>query len=56
MTSITDFIARWKASGGSEQAKSQLFLAELVLDLPPPDTSLEINEENTYSFEHWMLP
>ena len=29
MIGITDFIARWKASGGSKQANSQLFLAEL---------------------------
>ena len=53
MSGITDFITRWKASGGSEQANSQLFLAELcaVLDLPPPDPSRPVNEENTYSFE-----
>ena len=53
MRGITDFIARWKAFGGSEQANSQLFLAELcaVLDLPSPDPASEINEENPYSFE-----
>ena len=53
MGSITDFITRWKASGGSEQANSQLFLAELcdALDLPRPDPARPINEENTYSFE-----
>jgi len=53
MSDITDFIARWKASGGSEQANSQLFLAELcaVLDLPPPDPARPVNEENLYSFE-----
>ena len=53
MSGITDFIARWKASGGSEQANSQLFLAELcaVLDLPTPDPARPINEENLYSFE-----
>lgn len=53
MGNITDFITRWKASGGSEQANSQLFLAELcdALDLPRPDPSKPINEENTYSFE-----
>ncbi|GHV52055.1 hypothetical protein FACS1894206_00130 [Deltaproteobacteria bacterium] len=50
---VTGFISRWKVSGGSEQANSQLFLAELcaVLDLPPPDPSRPVNEENTYSFE-----
>lgn len=53
MGNITDFITRWKASGGSEQANSQLFLAELcdALDLPRPEPSRPINEENTYSFE-----
>ena len=53
MSGITDFITRWKASGGSELANSQLFLAELcvVLDLPPPDPARPINEENFYSFE-----
>jgi hypothetical protein len=50
---IAGFITRWKASGGSEQANSQLFLAELcdVLDLPRPEPAHPINEENTYSFE-----
>ena len=53
MQKINDFIARWQTSGGSEQANSQLFLAELcaVLDLPPPDPAKPVNEENTYSFE-----
>ena len=53
MSGITDFIAHWKASGGSEQANSQMFLTELcaVLGLPQPDPAREINEENTYSFE-----
>ena len=50
---ITDFISRWKASGGSEQANSQLFLTELcdALELPRPEPSKPVNEENTYSFE-----
>jgi len=53
MNDITEFITRWKNSGGSEQANSQLFLAELcaVLDLPPPDPARPINDENLYSFE-----
>ncbi|MCL2876931.1 MAG: class I SAM-dependent DNA methyltransferase [Betaproteobacteria bacterium] len=53
MTAVADFIARWKASGGSEQANSQLFLAELcdVLELPRPEPARPINEENTYSYE-----
>ena len=53
MNEIGEFIARWKASGGSEQANSQLFLAELcaVLGLPIPEPAKPVNEENTYSFE-----
>ncbi|MDL2290822.1 DNA methylase, partial [Desulfovibrio sp. OttesenSCG-928-F20] len=53
MGNITDFITRWKASGGSEQANSQLFLTELcdALDLPRPEPAKPINEENSYSFE-----
>jgi hypothetical protein len=53
MSGITDFITRWKSSGGSEQANSQMFLTELcaVLDLPPPDPARPLNEENIYSFE-----
>jgi hypothetical protein len=53
MSGITDFIRRWKASGGSEQANSQLFLTELcdALDLPRPDPARPVNEENIYSFE-----
>ncbi|MDR0827648.1 MAG: DNA methylase [Desulfovibrio sp.] len=51
--SISDFITRWKKSGGSEQANAQLFLAELcdVLSLPHPDPAQPVNEENAYSFE-----
>jgi hypothetical protein len=53
MSGITDFITRWKTSGGSEQANSQLFLTELcdALELPRPDPAKPVNEENTYSFE-----
>ena len=53
MGNITNFISRWKSSGGSEQANSQLFLAELcdALDLSRPEPSKPVNEENVYSFE-----
>ena len=53
MNAITNFISRWKISGGSEQANSQLFLTELcdALELPRPEPAKPINEENTYSFE-----
>ncbi len=50
---ISDFISRWRASGGSEQANAQLFLTELcrVLELPEPIPAGEVNEENLYCFE-----
>ncbi len=50
---IADFMKRWAASGGSEQANAQLFLSQLcrMLDLPEPDEARPVNEENTYSFE-----
>ena len=52
-THLADFIARWSASGGSEQANAQLFLAELcdVLGVARPAPATPINEENVYSFE-----
>ena len=52
-TRISDFIKRWRDSGGSEQANAQLFLTELcdVLSLPKPEPARPVNEENTYSFE-----
>ncbi len=53
MSSLADFISRWRASGGSEQANAQLFLAEFcdLLDLPRPEPARALNEENSYSFE-----
>ncbi len=50
---VTDFIQRWRVSGGSEQANAQLFLTELcqVLDLPVPAPAVDVNEENFYCFE-----
>ncbi|MCL2075618.1 MAG: class I SAM-dependent DNA methyltransferase [Betaproteobacteria bacterium] len=53
MSGITDFIGRWKVSGGSEQANSQSFLKELcdVLDLQQPDPADPVNEKNAYVFE-----
>ena len=49
----SDFIERWSKSGGSEQANSQLFLAELcdVLGVSRPEPATPENEANTYSFE-----
>ena len=47
MSKISAFIKRWKESGGSEQANSQLFLAELcdILDLKHPDPAKSTNEK-----------
>ena len=49
----SDFIERWSKSGGSEQANSQLFLAELcdVLGVSRPEPATPENEANrTQSF------
>ena len=53
MLSVTEFIGRWKASGASERANYQLFLAELcdVLEVPRPTPSGPVEEENQYVFE-----
>ena len=53
MPDIESFISRWSASGGSEQANSQLFLTELCdeLGLPHPAPAQSANERNSYAFE-----
>ncbi len=50
---IEHFIARWKASGGSERANYQLFLTELtqVLDLPLPDPATGNLDRDGYCFD-----
>lgn len=50
---LTDFIHRWKSSGGSERANYGLFLSQLcrVLDVPEPDPSSTDEACNSYVFE-----
>ena len=50
---ISQFIDRWAASGGSERANYQLFLSELcdVLDVPRPDPASDNTRTNDYVFE-----
>lgn len=50
---IPAFITRWSASGGSEQANSQMFLTELcdILEVERPEPAKPVNEDNVYSFE-----
>jgi hypothetical protein len=50
---IEAFITRWAASGASERANYQLFLAELceLLDVPRPDPATPDNAQNGYVFE-----
>ncbi len=52
-TQIEEFVARWKPSGGSEQANYQLFVIELTdmlgLDRPFPATDDDANDH--YRFE-----
>lgn len=57
MSDVDAFLARWSASGGSEQANAQLFLAELcdVLGVPRPDPAKPENEQNIYSFERKIV-
>lgn len=49
----TDFIARWKDSGGAELANSQSFLKELcaLLEVPQPEPTQPDESHNDYVFE-----
>ena len=53
MTTLDDLIAEASASGGSERANYQLFIAGLcdVLGVPRPGMSQETNALNDYVFE-----
>ena len=63
-TQINEFIARWKPSGGSEQANYQLFVIELTdmlgLDRPFPATDDDANDhyrfERPVTFTHTHKP
>ena len=50
---ISQFIDRWKKSGGAERANYQLFLTELcdVLEVPRPEPTVDDDAENAYVFE-----
>ena len=49
----SDFITRWKKSGGAEIANSQSFLKELcdLIGVPHPEPSKADEDANTYTFE-----
>ena len=51
--SISEFIARWEASGAAERANYALFIVELcdVLDAPRPDPQQADEAKNVYVFE-----
>ncbi len=53
---IERFIAKWKPSGGSEQANSQPFLLDLcrLLDLPEPEPAIH-GEATAYGFERKVI-
>lgn len=55
-THIREFIERWRESGGSEQANSQMFLSELcdLLDVAHPDPA-EPYSEGEYVFERRVM-
>ena len=50
---IDDFIARWRASGGSERANFQQFAIELtqLLDVPAPKPATADAQNDDYRFE-----
>ncbi|PEN14803.1 SAM-dependent methyltransferase [Longibacter salinarum] len=51
---VSEFIDRWSTSQADEQANAQSFLNELckhVLEVEPPEPSVEDPEQNTYAFE-----
>ena len=49
----SDFINKWKTSGGHERGSGQLFLAELcdLLEVPRPDAPQAETAQNDYVFE-----
>jgi len=53
LSSPSDFIAKWKSSGGHERGSGQLFLTELcdLLGLPHPDAPQSETAQNDYVFE-----
>lgn len=53
MTTIAEFIARWKTSSAAERSNFQLFMSELctVLDLPQPQPATQNEDDNAYVFE-----
>lgn len=53
MQSISEFIEKWKKSGGSERANYQMFLSELteVLELDKPLPVTDTEENDHYRFE-----
>ncbi|MGE4290801.1 MAG: class I SAM-dependent DNA methyltransferase [Desulfovibrio sp.] len=55
-TAIREFIHRWRKSGGSEQANSQLFLTQLcgLLGVPEPEPA-EPYSEGDYVFERRVV-
>jgi hypothetical protein len=51
---VSEFIDRWSTSQADEQANAQSFLNELckhVLEVDPPEPSVEDPQQNTYAFE-----
>lgn len=54
---ISDFIARWSASGAAERANKDLFLIDLcvALDVSPPEPSSGDTEKDVFTFERDAL-
>lgn len=49
----SEFVARWKTSGGAEIANSHSFIKELcdLLDVPHPEPTQADEDANVYTFE-----
>ena len=54
---VSEFLNRWKPSGGGERANAQSFLNELcdLLEVERPEPSQPDDEKNTYVFERNIL-
>lgn len=55
---VTEFVARWKGSDGSERSNFQNFMRDLcdLLQLPRPEPGQKDHQQNEYIFERFIAP
>lgn len=55
---VTEFVARWKGSDGSERSNFQNFMRDLcdLLQLPRPEPGQKNHQKNEYIFERFIAP